>query len=249
MVEVQFDRYYRYADLVRILRAYADEYPRLVRIEKVGHSFEGRDIWVATITQWMTGEARDKPALWVDGNIHASEVAPSSACLHLIEHLVRGYGVDPDVTRCLDTRAFYVCPRVNPDGAEWALADNPKIIRSSTRPYPYDEEPIEGLTEEDVDGDGRLLTMRVRDSNGPWKASIEEPRLLVRREPTETGGEYFRVIPEGRLQNFDGWTIHVPPKKEGLDLNRNFPANWRQEAQQKGAGPYPLSEPESHAVA
>lgn len=40
--------------------------------------------------------------------------------------------------RCLDTRAFYICPRVNPDGAELALADKPRIIRSSTQPYPYD---------------------------------------------------------------------------------------------------------------
>ena len=38
------------------------------------------------------------------------------------------------MTRALDTRAFYVCPRINPDGAEWALADKPKWVRSSTRP-------------------------------------------------------------------------------------------------------------------
>ena len=36
----------------------------------------------------------------------------------------------------------------------------------------------------------------------------------------------------------------VQPKKEGLDLNRNFPANWRGQAEQTGAGPYPTSEPE-----
>ena len=33
--------------------------------------------------------------------------------------------------------------------------------------------------------------------------------------------------------------------KEGLDLNRNFPVAWRQENEQLGAGPYPISEPES----
>ena len=36
----------------------------------------------------------------------------------------------------------------------------------------------------------------VPDSNGLWKAHPEEPRLMVRREPTEVGGEYFRVLPE-----------------------------------------------------
>lgn len=151
MVNVQFDRYYRYEDLTRIIHEFASEFPDLVTVESCGKSYEGRDIWVATITNTATGPANEKPALWADGNIHATEVSPSSACLYLLHHLTGQYGKKDDVTRVLDTRAFYVCPRVNPDGAEWALAGKPKYIRSSTRPYPYDEEPLpEGWREEDV---------------------------------------------------------------------------------------------------
>ncbi|MGD2041119.1 MAG: M14 family metallopeptidase, partial [Anaerolineae bacterium] len=201
-----------------------------------------------TVTDQASGADRDKPALWVDGNIHASEVSPTSACLYLMDRLVTGYGVDPDVSRCLDTRVFYICPRVNPDGAEWALADKPKIIRSSTRPYPQDEEPFEGLVWEDVDGDGRMLMMRVPDPNGAWVVSAEDPRLLVRREPAESGGQYYRLLREGTIENYDGVTFGQQPDKEGLDLNRNFPVNWRQEHEQQGAGLYPTSEPEVRAI-
>ncbi|HEY73143.1 MAG TPA: carboxypeptidase, partial [Thermoflexia bacterium] len=169
MPDVTFDTYYRYKDLTRILQAYAEEYPQLARLESIGKSYEGRDIWLVTVTNFAAGEDRCKPALWVDGNIHATELAPSSACLYLINRLVTEYGSDADITRCLDTRVFYVCPRVNPDGAELAMADKPRYIRSSTRPYPYDEDPIGGLVEEDVDGDGRVLNMRIPDPNGPWK--------------------------------------------------------------------------------
>ena len=42
--------------------------------------------------------------------------------------------------------------------------------------------------------------------------------------------------------------IHVRQPKQGLDLNRNFPAGWRPEADQHGAGPYPTSEPEARNV-
>lgn len=248
MPEVHFDRYYRYDDLTAILKAFADEFPNLVKLESIGKSYEGRDIWLMTITNNETGPAEEKPALWVDGNIHASEVSPSSACLYLINKVTREYGRDDDITRCLDTRAFYVCPRVNPDGAEWALADEPKLIRSSTRPYPYDEDAIDGLKEEDIDGDGRMLLMRIPDSNGPWKKHPDEARLLVRRDPTETGGEYYRVMPEGIIENYDGVTLNVQPKKQGLDMNRNFPAQWAQDYIQYGAGPYPTSEPEVHAI-
>ena len=248
MPDVRFDKYYRYNELTRILKDFAKEYPKLVQLESIGKSYEGRDIWVATITNTATGDAKDKPALWVDGNIHASEISPSSACLYLINKLAREHGETPDVTRVLDTRAFYVCPRFNPDGAELALADKPRIVRSSTRPYPYDEEPIEGLAQEDIDGDGRMLMMRIPDPNGAWKINPDEPRLLMRRDPTETGGQYFRLLPEGRLENYDGVTIKVQKKKEGLDLNRNFPLEWRQEHEQGGAGPFPTSEPEVRAV-
>lgn len=247
MPDVKFDRYYRYDDLTRILKEFAKEFPNLVKVESIGKSYEGRDIWVATVTNFETGAAKDKPALWVDGNIHATEVSPSSACLYLLNKVTSEYGKDADVTRCLDTRVFYVCPRVNPDGAEWALADHPKLIRSSTRPYPYDEEPLGGLTYEDVDGDGRMLYMRIPDSNGRWKKHPDEPRLMIRRDPTEVGGEYYRVLPEGIIHDYDGVTIYPRRIKEGLDLNRNFPSHWRQEGEQRGAGTYPTSEPEIRA--
>jgi murein tripeptide amidase MpaA len=247
-MQVRFDTYYRYAELTEILKGFAAEHPGLVQLESIGKSYEGRDIWVATVTNGEMGAAQEKPALWVDGNIHASEVSPSSMCLYLIHHLVTGYGSDPEITRCLDTRTFYVCPRLNPDGAELALADRPKIIRSSTRPYPYDEEPLGGLVQEDMDGDGRMLMMRIPDPHGPWKVCPEEPRLLVPRDPAETGGEYYRLLPEGRIEDYDGALIQIQPKKEGLDLNRNFPVAWRQEYEQKGAGPFPTSEPEIHTV-
>ncbi len=248
MPTIAFDRFHRYAELTALLHDCVREYPQLAAIESIGKSHEGRDLWALTITQTATGPAAEKPAFWVDGNIHATEVAASAANLHFIHTLLTGYGKDDEVTRALDTRAFYVCPRINPDGAEWALADRPKWVRSSTRPYPFDEEDIEGLTVEDIDGDGRILQMRIPDANGLWKDHPEAPGLMVRREPTETGGRYYRVLPEGSVEGWDGYTLRVKKTRHGLDLNRNFPASWRQEFEQLGAGPYPTSEPEVRAV-
>ncbi len=234
--------------MTELVHAFAREFPDLVSVESIGKSHEGRDMWVATVTNAKTGPAADKPAFWVDGNIHATEVAASAANLYFLHVLTTQYGKDADITRALDTRAFYVCPRINPDGAEWALADKPRWIRSSTRPYPFDEEALDGLVVEDIDGDGRILQMRIPDANGLWKTHPDEPRLMIRRDPAETGGTYYRVIPEGRVDNYDGFTLTMKKPPQGLDLNRNFPASWRQEFEQLGAGPYPTSEPEVRAV-
>ena len=71
---------------------------------------------------------------------------------------------------------------------------------------------------------------------------------MVRREPTEVGATYYRILPEGHVEAYDGFMLRVKKRKEGIDLNRNFHGNWRQEYEQLGAGPYPTSEPEVRAV-
>ncbi len=253
MPDVAFNRYYKYAELTKLLRAYEEEYPNLVGLESIGKSHEGRDIWLVTVTNSKTGPASDKPAFWCDGNIHASEVSASTAVLHLLNRLVTSYAEPRDDAAtqersALETRAFYLVPRLNPDGAEWALQTPPKIIRSSTRPYPYEEEDPYGLERQDINGDGRILNMRVKDSNGPWKISEKNPRLMQRRNPGESGGKYYRLLPEGLFHHFDNLTMRGHKIKEGLDMNRNFPSSWRQEYEQSGAGEFPTSEPEIHAA-
>lgn len=243
-----FDRFYRHDELGALLAAYAEARPLLAHRMSIGKSHEGRDIWLMVLTNTTTGAHQDKPALWVDGNIHAAELTASTACLYYLHQLLAGHGGDEHVTRLLDTRTVYICPRLNPDGAELALADTPRHIRSSTRPYPYDEPVVEGLTVQDVDGDGRVLTMRIPDPHGGYKVHPTERRLMVAREPGEFGGQYYRLMPEGLLQHFDGIEIAVNRDPEGLDLNRNFPSLWRQEHEQLGAGPYPASEPEVRAM-
>lgn len=241
MPAIEFNRYYRYDELTQLLHAFASEFPDLVDLSSIGKSHEGKEIWLLTATNKKTGAHSDKPAFWCDGNIHASEVSASTAVLHLLNRLVK----EPAP---LDTHTFYLVPRLNPDGADWALETPPRIVRSSTRPYPYDEEDPYGLERKDLDGDGRILNMRVKDLNGPWKVSEEEPRLMKRREPGESGGTYYRVMPEGLFHNFDGLAMRPRRIKEGLDMNRNFPSAWRQEHEQRGAGPFPTSEPEIRAA-
>jgi hypothetical protein len=56
----------------------------------------------------------------------------------------------------------------------------------------------------------------------------------------------YRVLTEGVLADFDGFTIPLPRAVEGLDMNRNFPAGWGTGV--PGSGDHPLSEPEIDAL-
>ena len=248
MQAFDFAHFPRFEELTSILQNYVSEYPNFVAKESIGESYEGRDIWLMTVTNSATGRASEKPALWVDANIHATEVTGGVAAIHLIHYLCTGYASNAAVTKALDTRAFYIVPRLNPDGVEVALSDRPKFVRSSVRRYPrVDLE--DGLVEGDADGDGRSLFMRVPDSNGAWTPCPQDPRLLVPIDPSGVtiGGPRYRLLPEGEIRNYDGVTVPIARVAEGLDLNRQYPAGWRPENDQLGAGPFTLSEPETRA--
>ncbi len=246
-MDITFDTYYTYSQLAERLAWLAEQHPQIMQVKALGKTYEGRDIPLVVLSNTATGPDTDKPAFWIDANIHATELTASMAALYFIKKMAEGYGADPKITRVLDEVAIYVVPRLNPDGAEWALAEKPRFIRSGTRPYPLTEKR-DGLHEEDLDGDGRILQMRIADPTGDWVVSERDPRLMIKRGPDEAGGTYYRLFSEGLIENYDGHMIVPAPPLQGLDFNRNFPGAWRPEGEQHGAGDFPGSEPEIRAV-
>ncbi len=245
-VEIAFDRYLNHEALSQALHELAAAYPELATLTSIGRSHRGRDLWLMELTNPRTGSAAEKPGYWIDANIHAEEVSGAMVALHTIHHLLTGYGQEPRATALLDEQVFYVLPRANPDGAELSM----------TQPYPWcgngrllpEEMPLDGVNQYDIDGNGHIAQMRIPDELGEWRISELDPRLMVQREPGERGGRYYRLIPEGFLRNFDGVEIKVNRTDDG-NLNRNFPTlHWLPDPLQYGAGPYPLSEPETRAI-
>lgn len=245
------DRYLSYEDLTRQVRGWAEAFPELVRLESIATTPEGRDLWFLTIGPEPD---RPRPAVWVDGNMHAVELAGSSTALQIAEDVLRLHVADEDhhglpahVRARLREVLFYVLPRISPDGAE-AVLETARYVRSVPRDQrPARQHPrwIAG----DVDGDGLSLLMRVEDPTGEFTEAPEMPGLLVTRR-LEDPGPFYKVYPEGHIENFDGHTIPTPGflSDNQTDLNRNFPWFWAPDHQQLGAGTYPMSEPESRAV-
>lgn len=244
--EYRPDRYFTYEHLTQMIHDWAKQYPNLMTVKSIGKTHEGRDIWACTLTNVDTGRHSEKPATFVDSNIHAGEVTGQAAVLWLLNHMLTGYGTEEAVTRALDTSTLYAIPGIMLDGIEMYLT-TPERMRSSVRNYPVTDEK-DGLRRDDLDGDGRILQMRKLDPAGAWKKHAEDERVMVRRGPDEFGGEYYSVYEEGTIANWDGGAIKLSPEHMGLDLNRNFPLDWKPEWDQKGAGDFPLSEPETRAL-
>lgn len=242
----QYDHYYKYDELEKNLKYFSDKYHELCDLESICVTEENRNVYAMTITNKKTGAALDKPAFHIDGNTHAGEVTGSMAAMHAIDVLLTGYGEDKVITKILDRMTIYVVPRISPDGAETYLT-TPYSIRSVNRVHNPENG---GIRSEDLDGDGVIRMMRIPTPYGAWKKDKDDSGIMAKRDPGDADGDFYDIYVEGNFEAFDG-DENLKEKKEdwSLDFNRNYPYGWFPENRQAGAGKYPLSNPETKAMA
>ena len=240
----KYDHYYKYDELETCLQELSKTYPDLMKLDINCISEENRNQYVASITNFNTGDIKDKPALYIDGNIHAGEVTSSMCAMHTIDYLLTNYNSDDSIKNLLDTTGVYVIPRVSPDGAE-AYLNTPYTLRSVNREYLKQDG---GIKQEDLDNDGVIRMMKIPSRYGAWK--IDEDNNLTLRSPSDDNGDFFDIYPEGVFEDYEGSeNLKIRKNDFGLDFNRNFPFGWFPEPRQAGAGKYPLSNIETKAIA
>jgi hypothetical protein len=246
-VRVAWNRYYDHAGLTAILARLNKAFPDLTRLYSIGKSTLGRDIWCLEVTARNIGEPDRKPAMYIDGNIHGNEVQAGETVAYTAWYLCHQYARLEKVTELLHERIFYLVPSINPDGRDLWLNRGGRA-RSGLEPTDDDRD---GLVDEDdcedLNGDGQITMMRIKDPHGRFKRHPDYPdQLMVRTRPEETG-EYTLLGWEGIDNDGDGEINE--DGRGGYDLNRNWAYDWQPTYVQYGAKDYPFSQPETRAVA
>ena len=240
-VPLRFDHYYTYDQVVEALKLLHKTYPDLTKLNLIGKSEEGREIWEITINNPKTGEALDKPGVYVDGNIHGNEIQAGEVCLYFADFMLTNYGKNDRVTRLVDKNAYYVIPVVNVDGRYHFMADANTMHSNRGLRRPKDDDHDGRVNEDfpdDLDGDGNICMMRKKDPNGKYRTDPEDPRLMIRVKPGQKG-EWTILGNEGIDNDGDG---RINEDAEGyVDPNRNWGYNWAPPYVQRGAGDYPFS--------
>jgi hypothetical protein len=252
-VEIAWNRLYETDALYAHFDRLAAQWPQLLQKQVIGHSVESREMRVYTLHNPAAGAEADKPAMWIDGNVHGNEVQGGEATLYLAWYLLENYGSNPRATELVDRTVFYLLPSQNPDGrAHWfARAHDAHSSRTGVQPVDddrdglYDEDPPD-----DLDGDGNIVMMRkYLPGEGNFRLNADDPRVMERVPPNDKGikGDWIFLGQEGLDNDGDGQVNE--DEVGGYDMNRAWPSWWFPEHVQFGAGPYPLYWPETRAIA
>jgi len=119
---VDFPCYRSLEETMTDLAGLASAFPTLARWVDIGDSWEkatrgadaGNDLHVLVVTNQQ--RTQPKFRFFVMGAIHARELATAEMATRFAELLVRGYGVDPDITWLLDHGEAHILAQANPDG-------------------------------------------------------------------------------------------------------------------------------------
>jgi hypothetical protein len=248
-VAVSWNRYNDHAAITEICKKIAAAYPDLAKLESIGKSYKGRDIWCLTITDFKKGSPDKKPAMYIDGNIHSNEVQGSEFSLYTAWYLTETFKDTKFIQELLADKTFYIIPTINPDGRDsyFHSPNTGSTPRSGVIPIDNDRD---GLVDEDgfddLDNDNEILLMRRKKSNGNLRVDPSDPRRMIQVNADEKGDYEFLGLEgidndgDGSV-NEDGYTFEYDP-------NRDWGWGWQPNYIQGGAYKYPFSIPENRAV-
>jgi len=128
--------YHTNAEMVAEIHAVEAAHPDLVEVASIGKSYQGRNIWVAKISD-NVGVDEPEPEVLVDALHHARERLSLEQALAFLDTLTGDYATDPGVRAMVDAREVWIIFSLNPDGHVYDVAGFPKRLwRKNRQPTP-----------------------------------------------------------------------------------------------------------------
>ncbi len=110
-----WDTYPTYDAYVAMMYQFQSNYPNLCRIVDAGNTVQGRKVLFAVISDSVNFK-KPKPQFAYVSSLHGDEITGYVLMLRLIDTLLSGYGVTPNITNIVKNVEIWINPLANPDG-------------------------------------------------------------------------------------------------------------------------------------
>lgn len=242
--QAQSPAYLDHASLTRELRTLVTASSRNAKLTSLGTTLGGREIWVVEIANPGGKPVAERPGVLMVGNLEGDHLVGSSHALESVRYLLTNT-TNPAVKQVLDQQVVYIFPRLNPDGAELSFASVKTGRKGNAKPYDDDNDGrVDEDGPEDLNGDGVISVMRVKDPAGEYMVDPADPRTMKKADASKGEVGTHKLYWEGIDSDGDGFINEDGPG--GVDLNRNFQHDYPYF--DADAGPHMISEKESRAL-
>ncbi len=210
-----YDEYLDPAGLNKALSSLNKKYPKNTKLISLARSAGGQDLQMIEIGHETGTVKKSKPAVLVVANMEGIVPVSSMAAIYLADYLLEN-------SSAYDNLSWYILPCGNPDAYshyfEFPLKMDPRNSKAHN-------DDMDNLTDEDgfedLNKDGFITQMRVKDPMGTWVPVKGEPRLLRKADASKGEKGIYKLYSEG-LDN-DGDGKYNEDGKGGVNVGINFP--------------------------
>ncbi|OGD22598.1 MAG: hypothetical protein A2W03_02285 [Candidatus Aminicenantes bacterium RBG_16_63_16] len=233
-----FDRYHGPDETAAALQDLARANPGFAKVHILAKSPGGRDLTLLEVGPETGKTAKTLPAVFIAANTEGTVPLASEAALFLAQLVCGKADLRSD-------RTWYILACGNPDAA--ALYFGKPLRRDARNARPANDDRDDALDEDgpdDLDGDGLITQMRVKDPEGTYVAVPGEPRLMKKAEWSKGEKGLWKLHIEGLDNDGDGQFNEDGPG--GVNLGTAFPHLYKFHA--ADSGPWSGSEAETFAL-
>ena len=233
-----FDRYHAPQDANAALTALNKANPATTAIHKIATSAGGADLLAIEIGPEAGKKARKLPAVLVVANLEGVYPIATEGGLFLAQQLLQAPGAARDLT-------WFIVPAGNPDAAARYFAKPLAADERNASKWNDDmDDQVDEDGPDDLDGNGIITAMRVKDPAGEWMPVDGEPRLMRKADPSKGERGIYKLYVEGIDNDRDREFNEDGPG--GTNVGITFPHLFKPFT--ADGGRWPGSEPETFGL-
>jgi hypothetical protein len=213
--QLDFNVYHNPVEVNNLLKGFTASHSPIARLHKIAVSPGGNMVNVLEMGPEITKKGKKLPAVFVAANMEGTVPIATEAALYLAHLILQQPGTRKDKT-------WYILPLGNPDAACNYFKKPLKMDTRNAQPYNDDmDDQTDEDGVEDLDSNGIITMMRVKEPDSQWISIPGEPRLMKKADWAKGEKGIYKLYTEGIDNDKDGEINEDGPG--GVNIGTNFP--------------------------
>ncbi|AQS93185.1 peptidase [Polaribacter sp. BM10] len=225
--------YRNYSKLTQKIKSLQKSNAANAKLEALTTTIGGHKIWALTLSK---GNAENKPAIAIVSGVDGSHILGPEMAVNIADNILKNHA------NVLEKTTFYIFPNMSPNATENYFSSLKHYKNGNAKKTDDDRDgAVNEDSFDDLNNDGLITMMRVKDITGAYTTLKEDDRVLVKADINKGEKGTYKLLSEGIDNDKDG--AFNEDGKGGILFNKNFSYNYQYFT--PGAGEHPVSEKEN----